>query len=137
LRVLVVDDEPETRDLLAYVISECDAEVTAAASAREALDAMRSQRFDVVVSDLGMPAEDGNSLIRKIRLLPETAARHVPALALSAYARSEDRAAAFRSGFDMHLAKPIDPAELLLVIARLVSRRARGTSGAAALKPDE
>ena len=137
LRVLVVDDEPETRDLLAYVISECDAEVTAAASAREALDAMRLQRFDVVVSDLGMPAEDGNSLIRKIRLLPETAARHVPALALSAYARSEDRAAAFRSGFDMHLAKPIDPAELLLVIARLVSRRARGTSGAAALKPDE
>jgi CheY-like chemotaxis protein len=122
LRVLVVDDEPDTRGLLHFVIGQCEARVTTASSVREALGAIESGTFDVIVSDVGMPDEDGHSLIRKVRALPPSRGGLTPALALTAYARGEDRTAAFRAGFDMHLAKPIDPTELLAVIARLVSR---------------
>ncbi len=126
LRVLIVDDEAETRALLEYVISECRAQVTSAAGASEAYDLIQRERFDLLVSDVGMPDEDGHSLLRKIRSLPDDKGR-LPAIALTAYARSEDRAAAFRAGFDMHLAKPIDPTELVVVIGRLVARHGRET----------
>jgi signal transduction histidine kinase/DNA-binding response OmpR family regulator len=120
LQVLVVDDEPETRELLRYVLEQCDSRVTLAENAREALAALSAGTFDVLVSDIGMPDIDGYALIRGIRALPTDTASRVPAIALTAYARSEDRTAALRAGFDMHLTKPIEPSELLVVIATLV-----------------
>jgi signal transduction histidine kinase/DNA-binding response OmpR family regulator len=125
LRVLVVDDEPETRSLIEYVLKQCEARVTAVGSAREALAVIEAAPFDALLSDVGMPEEDGHSLIRKVRLLPEARGGRVPAIALTAYARKEDRTAVFKAGFDVHLAKPIDPGELLVILARLVSRRPR------------
>jgi PAS domain S-box-containing protein len=124
-RVLVVDDEPETRNLLEFLLSECGVRVTACANARDALRALEAGPFDALVSDVGMPDEDGHALIRKVRALPEAQGGRTPSVALTAYARTEDRTAAFRAGFDMHLAKPIDPAELVVVVARLMTRRSR------------
>jgi CheY-like chemotaxis protein len=120
LHILVVDDESETRDLLGYVLEQCGCQLVLAANAREALDALRDAKFDVLVSDIGMPEVDGYALIRSIRALPATQGGLIPAVALTAYARSEDRTMALRAGFDVHLTKPIDPAELLVVIATLV-----------------
>jgi CheY-like chemotaxis protein len=128
LHVLVVDDEPETLALLEFVIGQCDARVTTAERARDALAALEREPFDVLVSDVAMPEEDGHTFIRKVRTLRSNQGGRIPALALTAYARSEDRTAAFRAGFDMHLSKPIDPAELLVVMARLVSNHQRRTS---------
>jgi signal transduction histidine kinase/DNA-binding response OmpR family regulator len=125
LRVLVVDDEPETRSLIEYVLEQCEARVTAVGSAREALALIEASPFDALLSDVAMPEEDGHSLIRKVRLLPELRGGRVPAIALTAYARKEDRTAVFKAGFDVHLAKPIDPGELLVILARLVSRQLR------------
>jgi signal transduction histidine kinase len=122
LRVLVVDDEPETRELLAFVLAQCDVQVTSAASAAEALKHLEERVFDAIVSDIGMPGEDGHSLVRRTRLLSNSPNAKVPAVALTAYARSEDRTAALRAGYDIHLAKPIDPGELLVVLGRLTSR---------------
>jgi signal transduction histidine kinase/DNA-binding response OmpR family regulator len=120
LRVLVVDDEPETRDLLSYVIEQCDAQVQTAADAMTALHALASQRFDVLISDIGMPVMDGYALIQRVRALPADRGGSLPALSLTAYARSEDRTRALRAGFNMHLAKPIDPSELLVVLAAMI-----------------
>jgi PAS domain S-box-containing protein len=125
LRVLVVDDEPDTRALLAFVLGQCEAAVTAASGAAEALALLEGGEFDVIVSDVGMPDEDGYAFLRQVRALPDERARRLPALALTAYARSEDRTQALRAGFDMHLAKPIEPQELLVVVAHLGARRAR------------
>src|SRR5262249_41890564 len=121
MRILVVDDESETRDLLRFVLEQCRVHVTTAASAAEAFDAVRSGTFDMLVSDVGMPVEDGYSLVRRIRVLSPSEGGAIPALALTAYARSEDRTQALRSGFDMHMTKPIDPSELMVIIDRLVS----------------
>ena len=120
LRVLVVDDEKDTRELLTFVLEQSEAVVTTAASAHEALVRLQSGRFDLVISDVGMPDEDGLSMIRRIRKLPGEHGGAVPAVALTAYARSEDRAQALRAGFNTHLAKPVDPSELLLVIAAML-----------------
>ncbi|MEY4581056.1 MAG: hypothetical protein RL701_5759 [Pseudomonadota bacterium] len=117
LHILVVDDEPETRDLIRYLIEQCEARVTTAASAGEARACLEAERFDVLVSDIGMPDEDGHSLIRHVRTLPAERGGRMPAVALTAYARAEDRTKALRAGFTMHLAKPIEPGELLAVIA--------------------
>ncbi|MFT3924204.1 MAG: ATP-binding protein [Myxococcales bacterium] len=121
LHVLVVDDEPETRDLLRFVLEQCEADVTTAGSAAEALALFESKNFDVLLSDIGMPDEDGYSLIRRIRQFSRERGGAVPALALTAYARGEDRSKALRAGFNMHLAKPIDPSELLLVVATMLT----------------
>ncbi len=125
LNILVVDDEPDTRGLLEYVLVQCEARVTQAGSAGEAIEALKRGSFDVLVSDVGMPEEDGLSLIRRIRQLPADSGGRIPALALTAYARSEDRTAAFKAGFDMHLSKPIAPGEFLIVVERLVSGHGR------------
>ncbi len=122
LRVLVVDDEPETRELLRFVLEQCQAHVTTAGSAAQAMDTFQRGTFDMIMSDVGMPGEDGYSLLRRIRSLPADRGGAVPALALTAYARSEDRMQALRAGFDMHMAKPIDPGELLVIVDRLVAR---------------
>lgn len=122
LRVLLVDDEADSRDLLNLVLDSCGATVTIASSAAEAFQTIKREKFDVIVSDIGMPGEDGFSLIGKIRELPVEQGGGVPAIALTAYARAEDRVKALRSGFQMHVAKPVEAAELIAIVANLAGR---------------
>lgn len=122
IRVLVVDDEADTRNFVVTVLEQSYAQVQAAASATEALELISKYKPDVIVSDIGMPGEDGYSLIRKIRELPSNAGGNIPAAALTAYARAEDRLRAIREGFQLHLPKPIEAAELTTVVASLVGR---------------
>ena len=122
LKVLVVDDEADTRELIREVLKECGSEVILSRSAAEALAALEEHKPDILISDLGMPDEDGYSLITKIRALPVERGGHIPAAALTAYARPEDRMRVLRSGFQFHLPKPVDSAELVTVIASLAGR---------------
>jgi PAS domain S-box-containing protein len=122
LRVLVVDDEPDARALVAEVLMLRGAEVVAVGSAGEALAEMERQRFDVLVSDIGMPEMDGYALIDKVRLLPPERGGKVPAAALTAYARVEDRMRALSAGYQMHVPKPVEPAELTTIVASLAAR---------------
>ena len=122
LKVLIVDDEPDTRDLLVVLLTSCGARVTAANSAAEALSIVEQEKLDVMVCDIGMPDEDGYSLIRKVRSLPVERGGRTPAAALTAYAREEDRIRALLAGYQIHLAKPVNPTELVTVVASLVGR---------------
>ena len=122
-RILVVDDEADARDLLREILSQAGAEVAVVACADEALETLRRWRPDVLVSDIGMPGDDGYVLIRKVRALRPEEGGHVRALALTAYARSEDRALALEAGFHTHIAKPVDPLELTALIAGLAPER--------------
>jgi PAS domain S-box-containing protein len=122
LRLLVVDDEDDARMLVGAVLGEQGAEVHLVASASEALAQLSVIRPDVVVSDIAMPTMDGYALIRKIRALPPSMGGRTPAVALTAYARSEDAKLAFAAGFQMHVAKPIEPAQLAIVVANLGGR---------------
>jgi CheY-like chemotaxis protein len=122
LHVLVVDDDEEARKLIRVVLEGCESRVSTATSATEALALLQSVRPDVLLSDIGMPTEDGYSLIRKVRELPAESGGQTPAAALTAYARMEDRLEALRSGFQIHLPKPIEPAELVVVVANLSKR---------------
>ncbi|HVL69507.1 MAG TPA: ATP-binding protein [Vicinamibacterales bacterium] len=118
-RVLVVDDDLSTRELLHEIFGEADAEVTLAATAADALLAVQAQPLDIVIADIGLPGEDGLSLMRRIRALPPPAGE-VPAIALSAYTRLEDRQAARAAGFTTFVAKPASPQDLLRTVARLL-----------------
>ena len=118
-RILVVDDDADARDLLRRLLEESGAHVTLAASSPQALDIIRQGGLDILVSDIGMPGEDGYALLRRLRGLPPEQGGHLPAVALTAYARAEDRAKALRAGFQMHLAKPIEPTELIATLATL------------------
>lgn len=122
LWVLVVDDEPDARDLVATVLMGCGAEVVAVGSALEALAAMERQQFNVLVSDIGMPEMDGYTLISKVRQLPTERGGRIPAAALTAYAGVEDRMRVLSSGYQMHIPKPVEPAELATVVASLAER---------------
>ncbi len=122
LKVLVVDDEADTRELILEVLKECGSEVITSGSVEEALIALEEHKPDILISDLGMPDEDGYSLISKIRALPPERGGHIPAAALTAYARAEDRMRVLRSGFQFHLPKPVDSAELVTVVASLAGR---------------
>jgi PAS domain S-box-containing protein len=122
LKVLVVDDEADTRELVGEVLKECGSEVITSGSAAEALVALEQFKPDILISDLGMPDEDGYSLISKIRALPPERGGQIPAAALTAYARAEDRMRVLRSGFQFHLPKPVDSAELVTVVASLAGR---------------
>jgi signal transduction histidine kinase/ActR/RegA family two-component response regulator len=122
LRLLVVDDEADTRTLLKAVLEQCGATVIAVASAGEALAALRETRPDVLISDLGMPGEDGYSLIKKVRALSPEDGGQTPSAALTAYARVEDRMKVLRAGFQIHIPKPVEPAELITVVANLAGR---------------
>lgn len=123
VRVLVVDDEPDARTLLRRLLEECDAKVSTASTAVEAFSLLRSERPDVLVSDVGMPGEDGYALIGRVRALSDAEGGRTPAIALTAYARSEDRVKAVLAGFQHHLAKPVEPAELIAMVASLLNDR--------------
>jgi len=122
LQILVVDDEADTRLFLRTVLEECGASVTTASSAAEAIEVIKHLSPDVLVSDIGMPEEDGYTFIRKVRKLEMEKGRHIPAAALTAYARSDDKMRSLAAGFQMHMAKPVEPAELALVVASLAGR---------------
>jgi signal transduction histidine kinase len=122
LRVLVVEDEDDTRDLLAISLEQCGARVTAVSTVADALASFEPSPPDVLVSDLAMPDEDGFALIRQIRARPASQGGSVPAAALTAYARTEDRARALAAGFQRHLPKPLDPSDLIAVVAGLAGR---------------
>lgn len=124
LRVLVVDDQEDARELIKEVLERCKADVTCVGDATAAVDALNHATWDVLLSDLGMPGEDGYSLIKKVRKRGPLQGGDIRAIAITAYARSEDRTNALRSGFDAHVAKPIDPVELVEVVAALARRRA-------------
>jgi CheY-like chemotaxis protein/anti-sigma regulatory factor (Ser/Thr protein kinase) len=121
IRVLVVDDDADARDLISDVVSEAGALVTKAGSAREAYSALISNPPHVLVSDIGMPEEDGYSLLRRIRALPPEHGGDVPAIALTAYARPEDVRAATDAGFQLHVVKPIKPEALVEAISAWVT----------------
>jgi CheY-like chemotaxis protein/anti-sigma regulatory factor (Ser/Thr protein kinase) len=122
LKVLVVDDEPDTREMLKVGLGQCGATVAAAGSAVEALEAIVAAVPDLLISDIGMPGEDGYELIRRVRELPDESGGRVPAIALTAYARVEDRMQALRAGYQMHVPKPVELAELVAVAASLIQR---------------
>ncbi|HZI03170.1 MAG TPA: response regulator, partial [Archangium sp.] len=122
LHILVVDDEADTRELLRALLEGCKARITLAASTQEALQVLRRESVDLLVSDIGMPGEDGYSLIRQVRALPQGKAGRLPTVALTAYARVEDRMRALLSGFQSHVPKPVEPLELLAVLASLSGR---------------
>jgi signal transduction histidine kinase len=123
VRVFVLEDEEDTRDLLVTALEQCGADVTAFGTVPETLAAFDRAAPDVLVSDIGIPVEDGYSLIRKVRSRDASHGGNVPAAALTAYARPEDRLRALEAGFQTHLAKPLDPAELVATVARLAGRR--------------
>jgi CheY-like chemotaxis protein len=126
LRVLVVDDEVDARDLLTTVLGQYGVEVTAVATANEVLEALPRLKPNVLVSDIGMPGQDGYALIRKIRALGAEQGGEIPAVALTAYARAEDRIRAIASGFQLHMPKPVNPEELVAVVANLAGRTGKG-----------
>jgi PAS domain S-box-containing protein len=125
LRVLVVDDEPDIRELIAAVLEQYGAEVTAVGSAGEAIAALARKVPDVLVSDIGMPVEDGYTLIRKVRDLEMELGGQIPALALTAYAREEEHRRAIAAGFHMHMPKPVESAELAVAIASLAQLKVK------------
>jgi hypothetical protein len=129
VRVLVVDDDADAGDLLAAVLHEAGAVVHGTRAARPALDAIGSFCPDVVISDIGMPEEDGYALIRKLRARESARAARIKAVALTAFAGAADRELALALGFDAHLAKPASPADLVRMVASLVTTPARDGDG--------
>ncbi|MFS0517488.1 PAS domain S-box protein [Nostoc sp. UIC 10607] len=122
LRVLVVDDEADARHLLTTILGQYGAQVMAAPSASDALLALQQFHPHILVSDIGMPQEDGYTLIRQVRALPTDQGGRIPAVALTAYARAEDRTQALLAGFQLHVPKPVNPGELAAVVANLTGR---------------
>lgn len=122
ISVLVVDDEPDARKLVQRVLEDCGARVLLASSAREGLEVLRREHPDVILSDIGMPEEDGYTFIKQVRQLSPQEGGRTPAAALTAFARSEDRTRALRAGYQSHIAKPVESAELAAVVASLIHR---------------
>ena len=129
VRVLAVDDEEDALTLLRVVLETAGAEVVTVGSSSAALERIAETRPDALVLDLGMPDMDGFELIRRIRASADAGLRDIPAVALTAFGRSEDRTRTLRAGFEMHLAKPVDPGELVASIATLVRRRGTSRAG--------
>jgi PAS domain S-box-containing protein len=123
VHVLVVDDDSDARDLMQRLLQLAGATVSMASSASEAMERILAERPDVLVCDIGMSGEDGYTFIRRLRSIEGTQGSALPAVALTAYARSDDRTKAIRSGFQNHLAKPVEPAELLAVVSSLAGRK--------------
>lgn len=123
LRILVVDDEGDSRDLVKAILTRYGSEVNCCESVAEALKAVRDWKPDLLISDIGMPSEDGYTLIKKIRKMRSKQARETPAVALTAYVTREDRERAITAGFQLHIAKPIEPAALVMSIASVTGRK--------------
>lgn len=121
LSVLILDDEEDARDLLRIVLESCDAKVLAAASVAEGLLLLQSEHVDLIVSDVGMPEQDGYDLIRAVRGLSDPIKANLPTIALTAFARAEDRTRALLAGFNVHMSKPVELAELLVALSDLVT----------------
>ena len=117
LKILVVDDDLDTREVIAWVLKRVGAEVTAAGSAREAMDALQKDRYHLLISDIAMPDEDGYTLLKKVRALPPQQGGRVPAIALTAHSLVTDRLQSLRAGFQSHVPKPVVPEELVEVVA--------------------
>ena len=124
VRILVVDDEPDARELFASILETAGGTVLTASSARDALRILEDDGAQVLLSDIEMPGEDGYELLHRTRANPRLA--HLIAVAVTAYARTVDRRRALAAGFDWHLAKPVEPAELVALVASLVHRRVQG-----------
>jgi PAS domain S-box-containing protein len=122
LKLLVVDDEVDSREFVAFVLEQYGAVVTAVASAGEALEALALEKPDLLLSDIGMPEMDGYMLIRQIRAMPPELGGQIRAIALSAYASNSDSKQALLAGFQKHIAKPVEPAQLIAVVATLIGR---------------
>jgi CheY-like chemotaxis protein/anti-sigma regulatory factor (Ser/Thr protein kinase) len=122
ITVLVVDDEPDARNLVKRILDGCKAKVILAGSVAEAMKHVKGQQPDVIVSDIGMPEQDGYEFIRRVRGLPREEGRDTPAAALTAYARPQDRRQALLAGYQSHVVKPADPAELVTVVASLAGK---------------
>jgi CheY-like chemotaxis protein len=119
IKVLVVDDEHYARGLIDEALTQCEAVVFVATCAREALEILRKQKPDVMISDIGMPEKDGYQLIREVRSLPPAQGGRIPAIALTAFVHSQDRTKAMLAGYQMHLSKPVEARELVAAIANL------------------
>jgi CheY-like chemotaxis protein len=121
VRVLVVDDERDSLELVRRLLRDCKAEVMLASSADDGLRLVSENSPDVIVSDIGMPGKDGLEMMREVRARSDQRAR-TPAIALTAFARSEDRTRAMLAGYQVHLSKPVEPQELLAAVANLAGR---------------
>jgi CheY-like chemotaxis protein len=122
LRVLVVDDEADAREIVSAILVQAGAEVATAASVPQAIDLIDQWMPDILISDIGMPNEDGYDLIRKVRTRSSDKQGQIPAIALTAYARTQDRLKVLSAGYQMHVPKPIEPIELATVVASLAKR---------------
>jgi CheY-like chemotaxis protein len=125
LRVLVVDDDTDALDLALVILTAAGAVARGSTSAADALDTIRAWHPDILVSDIEMPGEDGYWLIHKVRALSEAEGCRTPAVALTAYGRTQDRVRSLSAGYNMHVPKPVDPGELTAIIASVASDRAR------------
>jgi PAS domain S-box-containing protein len=123
-RLLVVDDDTDGREFVATLLRGCNAQVETAESGASAFELLQRERFDALLSDISMPGEDGYSLIGRVRALPPEKNGRIPAVALTALARSEDRRRALVAGYDGHIPKPIEPQELMLVLLNMIHREA-------------
>jgi CheY-like chemotaxis protein len=122
VRVLVTDDEPDARDVMRVVLESHGAEVVLAGSAAEAMEALQQSVFDAIVADIGMPDQDGYSMMRSIRLLPADRGGAIPAIAVTAYATLRERDDAINAGFTAHMGKPFDPDRLVATISKITQR---------------
>jgi CheY-like chemotaxis protein len=129
VHVLVVDDDEDTRELLVEALEASGARARGAGSAAEAFEALTRHHPDILLSDIGMPGEDGYTLMRRIRCLPPAQGGAIPAAAITAYTRPEDRALALAAGFQLHLVKPIDPSALVAAVVRLKSMTVSAKAG--------
>jgi CheY-like chemotaxis protein len=123
IQILVVDDDHDSLALSREILEATGATVITADNGRDALEKLQRNRANVLIADLGMPAMDGYAFIAQVRQSTDPAIREIPAAALTAFARSEDRVQAMDSGFEVHLSKPIEPVELMAVVASLARRR--------------
>ncbi|PYQ13559.1 MAG: hypothetical protein DMF80_14900 [Acidobacteria bacterium] len=123
LKILVVDDDVDTRELIEWVLRRVGAEVTSVGSAREALEALEREKPHILVTDIAMPEEDGHSLLKKIRALPPERGGRIPAVALTAHSLVQDRLQSLRAGFQSHVPKPVVPEELVEVVASIIHLR--------------
>jgi CheY-like chemotaxis protein len=123
LKILVVDDEADSRELVTAILTRSGSEVRCSDSAAEAIVALKEWHPDVLISDIGMPHEDGYGLVKKVRKLRSKWAKEITAVALTAYATDEDRNKALSAGFQTHVTKPIEPKELVNSIASAVGRK--------------